>query len=550
MLLGGTMLGKRDKGETIEQSEDKIRRVLESMKNAKGFTGPMLGQLREVIGEMVGPDNLFKTPQEAADFMAVIAERGPKHASAYTRAFLREILDKFSKPDEMEALGIAPGMSPQQMVEAMAVKADEAVKNKEAFNRQDFFRQHGFTEARSSAAISVAVESGVKDKAFPRLAAQAAALPNGTLARENAEYLSGHGPNGEEGRAAADRSREIQVQRETAARYKNLSHFESEARRAVGPTLTKGETLVDAGLTKAGETYGYGGREEQEVRALTAQNLEEKLKGTQAGRDFLKKHKDDLRHSIQDHIRSLPGGAQMLKTPAVQLFIEGAVRANANNVLGRRYADKDTLAEAADIVEREQIKAEAAQPGAARVEGGDSGVPGAVEPDALRQGRAKSEAVKAAAAQAAPVGPPEAATKKPVQFGMDEIRATSAGVAFAQLKSEGTVTGTKEDWWKKQREDDAVNIRADNLLKDEMARAGLPQVSDQTPSFIPFVNRRTTAAEHAGRAKRRPCGRPRDRPKSRRASSRGSEATAQRRPAASAAGHAGRPSSHPPAILR
>ena len=84
----GTIVDKAKPGASDEAILGQYARSMKAMQLAPGYTGPLLGQLSEVVAESVGPNGDFAETTDASILLRAISQRNPTTASAYTRAVL------------------------------------------------------------------------------------------------------------------------------------------------------------------------------------------------------------------------------------------------------------------------------------------------------------------------------------------------------------------------------------------------------------------------------------------------------------------------------
>jgi hypothetical protein len=136
--LMGTLVGKSKKGATTDELLGQYGQVMKVMQLAPGYTGPLLGQVREVIQENVGEGGDFKDSLEAAKLVRVMSERNPAEASTYSRALLRGLREIRMSPDKMQATGIKKGMDVFQQVQAVLDSAKDSGMDESEYLSQYF----------------------------------------------------------------------------------------------------------------------------------------------------------------------------------------------------------------------------------------------------------------------------------------------------------------------------------------------------------------------------------------------------------------------------
>jgi hypothetical protein len=181
----------------------------------------------------------------------------------------------------MKELGMEKGMDIFQQLEAI----DKAVaENREKGGDEGAFLSKYFQDVREWGGARTAINEGIRQGGFARSEAEAQSVGAETAEAEQKKYLGG-----QEGRAASDRSELIRTQRERAGKYVELRHMQSEATRALvgSGELEVPEDMWNAIQSGAEASFGHGSREEQQVRKLTASNLNMGLSGYSKGREYL-----------------------------------------------------------------------------------------------------------------------------------------------------------------------------------------------------------------------------------------------------------------------
>jgi hypothetical protein len=283
--LLGTIINKSKPGATDADIMGQYGQLLEVMQLAPGYTGPLLGQLSEVVGESVGEGGQFKDALDAGILVRAEAERNPRTASAYTRALLRGLRKNASNPDKAKALGITQGMDTFEQLDAVK-KAMEASPN------EDDFLDKYFPEIRQYGGSKTAIEAGIRGGAFARARKEAGLGEPGArekFAKKVQDEAEGYRKS-ELGTDEAQNAEIIRAQREQAAKGVALRRFRKEAEIAVEGSgeLKHGEGIYGAIVTGIGEhVYGMGDRRQQEINKITGENIRQGLQGYQAGREFL-----------------------------------------------------------------------------------------------------------------------------------------------------------------------------------------------------------------------------------------------------------------------
>ena len=164
--LLGTIISKSAPGASTDEIMGQYGQLAQVMQLAPGYTGPLLGQLSEVVGEAVGPNGEFGDALDAAVLLRGVSERNPRTASAYTRAVLRGLRRVRGNEGMMQELGITRGMDTFEQLEAVQRAADRATARGE--DEGQFLESHGFSEIRMYGGIRTALDSGLRGGGFAR----------------------------------------------------------------------------------------------------------------------------------------------------------------------------------------------------------------------------------------------------------------------------------------------------------------------------------------------------------------------------------------------
>lgn len=284
MRLLGTVIAKSKAGSTDDEIMGQYAKILKVAELAPGRTTPIIGQIAELGMESAGPAGDFKSLEQAAYLIRVMAQRNPNEASTYGRASLRGLREIRQDPAKMAELGITKDMDVFGQIQAV----DKAVKAHVAKGGdQGEFLSKYFKDIRDWGGMQTAINEGIRGGGFRRAENEAAGVNAETARKETVRYLGS-----EEGRAAKDRSEETAVGHERAAHYVGLRHMQSEARKALisSGRMELPEGMVDSFLTRRGEAWAQGGRFEQEERAEVGRMLRERLLGSHEGRRWLIDH--------------------------------------------------------------------------------------------------------------------------------------------------------------------------------------------------------------------------------------------------------------------
>lgn len=343
--LSAAVISKRKKGSTVKSMEAQYARLMKVMKLAPGYTGPAISQLKEVIAEDVGEEGDFKVAEDAAVLTRVVGERNPEEASTYTRATLRGLRELRNHPEKMEELGIDKNMDVFQQMEQINKRTKEIADEEGDGTKQSDVLARYFKDTREFGGAMTAINAGIKGGAIARARKEMEGIDEGTIDKENKEYLES-----DVGKKLADDASLKAIDRENAARAEPLEKMRRQARMSVHGSriLEKPESLYEAAQTQKGSELGFGNREEQETRSVLAAGLEDKLMQSAAGRKFLQERGED--------------------------------RVNANGQkykgLGRRMAGEDTLIDADQIVESERRRSGRPMQEAAQADNGEGVVIG------------------------------------------------------------------------------------------------------------------------------------------------------------------------------
>ena len=291
--LLGTIVDKAKPGASDEAILGQYARSMKAMQLAPGYTGPLLGQLSEVVAESVGPNGDFAETTDASILLRAISQRNPDSASAYTRAVLRGLRRARAKPELAKELGLAKGMDVFQQIEAVGRASAAATAHGE--DEGAFLESHGFAEIRQYGGIQTAINAGVRGGAVqprPREmtgvdAATGRRVGPGvtaqTLRQSGADYL-----HSQEGGAVSRRGQILAAQRERAGRYAELQRIrreESIAQQSSGE-LERGEGILGGLGTMAVGAWMQEDRAALENRAMVSGALRD-LKQSARGRAYL-----------------------------------------------------------------------------------------------------------------------------------------------------------------------------------------------------------------------------------------------------------------------
>jgi hypothetical protein len=285
--LLGTVISKAKKGASDEEILGQYSQLAQVMQLAPGYTGPLLGQLSEVVGESVGEGSEFGDALDAAVLLRGVSERNPASASAYTRALLRGLrgvrMSEGKKNDNFAALGFTHDMNVWQQIEQVQKAADEARARGE--DEGEFLSAHGFAEIRQYGGIRTALNSGLRGGGFERARREAGDRME-MAERLRSEFRS-YVDSSEEGGYTSDKAALQAAQLGRAAREQEWQKFKRRAAVAVASSgeIESSESDINAFIT------GHGGsgmsRAQQEAHAEAARQLHMALEGSEAGRRYL-----------------------------------------------------------------------------------------------------------------------------------------------------------------------------------------------------------------------------------------------------------------------
>jgi hypothetical protein len=287
--LLGTIINKSKPGASDQEILGQYGQLLEVMQLAPGYTGPLLGQLSEVVGESVGEGGPFKDALGAGILLRAEAERNPKQASAYTRALLRGLRRNAADPKKAAALGITKDMDIFQQIEA-------SMKAAEKSGDEDQFIDKYFSEIRQYGGFKTAVGAGIRGGAFDRARKEAGlGGPGGDQAARAkfAKRVEGEAETYRQSELATEESGNARItaaQREQAAKGVNLRKFRKDAEAAVegsGMLKSRAGLLESAGTMVGQHVYGLGDRKQQAVNDIAGENIRMGLQGYPQGRKFL-----------------------------------------------------------------------------------------------------------------------------------------------------------------------------------------------------------------------------------------------------------------------
>lgn len=304
--LLGTIIAKSKAGASDDDIMGQYAKLMKVMELAPGKTSPMLSQLAELGMESAGEGGDFKDLMQSGYLLRTMAQRNPAEASTYGRGLLRGLrgirMTAGKKDDQMKALGITKDMDVFQQLDQID-KA--AAANKAAGGDEGEFLSRYFQDVREWGAARVALNEGLRQGGFARSAAEASTVGAGTAAGQSREYLGG-----QEGVAAAGRSRLLGTNREQAGKYAPLRQLQMEALTQLVSSgdLEMPENAMNAILTGA-SSFQQGSREESETRALVGHNLRNRLGGYREGREYLQGHSFDRSTAEKD----LADAARLLK---------------------------------------------------------------------------------------------------------------------------------------------------------------------------------------------------------------------------------------------
>ena len=280
--LLGLIISKSKAGASNEDIMSDYAKLMKVAELAPGRTSPMLSQITEIGMENVGPQGDMKNVLQAGYLTRIMAQRNPAEAATYGRALMRGLRQIRMNPMQMSELGIQKGMDLNQQLLAV----DNAVKQHVAAGGDEGqFLSKYFQDIREWGGISTAINEGIRGGGFQRAQQEAASVNAETARQATIAYQQG-----QEGRAARDRSEVLAIQRESASKYAELRHIEMESRKAVlvGGELEVPENMVESFLTQGyGAILGQGSRQEQEERAETGRMIQERLMRSPEGWKYL-----------------------------------------------------------------------------------------------------------------------------------------------------------------------------------------------------------------------------------------------------------------------
>ncbi len=279
--LLATVMSRSKAGASNEEILGQYGQLAETMQLAPGYTGPLLGQLSEVVGESVGEGGEFNDPLGAAVLLRGISERNPKQASAYTRAVLRGLRRARQKPDFAEALGIKPGMNIFEELTAAQGAADKARARGE--DEGFFLDQHGFHDIRAFGGIRAAITYGQRGGAFDRARKEAGTRPQ-AAARVQAEFAEYMRSN--EGQSVGASAATSAARLERGGSIDQWRRYQEHSAAAVESAGEMEHGGLGAWLSHA-TAWAFGGRREQEVHADSVRRLQRGLESSKAGRAYL-----------------------------------------------------------------------------------------------------------------------------------------------------------------------------------------------------------------------------------------------------------------------
>lgn len=396
--LAGTVITKAKVGPDGKVNNEEVlstfAKLLKVTEMAPGRTSPLLPQLAEVVQESVGEGGEFKSMEDAATLFRVMTRRNPGEGATYARGLLRGLRELQMDDKKREELGLNKNMSVFEQIEQVQKKSEEFAASGQG-SENEFLSKH-FKDIREFGAARTAINEGIRGGEIKRAQAEAASVDASTV-RAGAKAYRGS----EAGGVTGQKSRVEAARLEAAAKYENLRKMELDAQEslAVGGELEKPEALLDAILTKSGEEFGQGGRDEQEVMRTVIVNLKQKLSRYREGREWLAKH--DLKTSTPASV--LAEGANLLSRLSKQARTRTA--ANRQSQFAREqgaggmkaYKSLEEFEEKAEPQERDQFDSRAAKGGVA-----------AEAPDAsVFQDRARAYAADAAKRQGIKASPEE-----------------------------------------------------------------------------------------------------------------------------------------------
>jgi hypothetical protein len=279
--LLATVMSRSKAGASNEDILGQYGQLAEVMQLAPGYTGPLLGQLSEVVGETVGEGGEFSDPLGAATLLRGESERNPRQASAYTRAVIRGLRRAQGDPKAARELGLKRGMDTFQQLEAVQHAADAARARGE--DEGLFLETHGFKEIRQFGGIRAALTYGQRGGAFDR-ARKEAGTPAEAAARVRREF--GEYVSGEEGQSAGGGAATAAARVERGGPIDAWRRYQEHSAAAVESAGEMERGGVGAWLSHA-TAWAFGGRREQEIHADSVRRLQQSLESSKAGRAYL-----------------------------------------------------------------------------------------------------------------------------------------------------------------------------------------------------------------------------------------------------------------------
>ncbi len=281
--LLATVMSRSKAGASNEDILGQYGQLAETMQLAPGYTGPLLGQLSEVVGESVGEGGEFNDPLGAAVLLRGESERNPRTASAYSRAVLRGLRRASGDKKLAGELGLKKGMNTFEQLEAVQHAADAAKARGE--DEGQFLESHGFKEIRAFGGLRAALTYGQRGGAFDRARKEAGNRQQAAarVQAEFAEYVSG-----EEGRASGGAAATAAARMERGGLIDQWRRYQEHSATAVESGGEMEQGGIGAWLSHA-TSWAFGGRREQEVHADSVRRLQRGLESSKAGRAYLDK---------------------------------------------------------------------------------------------------------------------------------------------------------------------------------------------------------------------------------------------------------------------
>ncbi len=167
---------------------------------------------------------------------------------------------------------------------AQAVKQIPEIAKAEGVSEDEVTGRY-FNEIREFGAFKGFVGKGIKEGGFARARADIAGTGRGFISEENRKYRESA-----RGKRATTLAGTDRAKLERASQYEGFHQMELEAFETLSQSgaLEDPESIMNSLLTKSGEQFGQGNRQEQEVRRLAVERLKQRAQGTPEGRKVLR----------------------------------------------------------------------------------------------------------------------------------------------------------------------------------------------------------------------------------------------------------------------